>query len=158
MSVCDTSDPDWWKAKFLGRVGFFPSKYCARLSAGERPLQVIQNLQLVESGDRTDCTMTLLRDQIVVQVCMHYMNAMQMQYVDSVSTTGGRRNVWHRNGSFRGQPPRRLPDQIPDRGVTTRRAEIRTRSRQIETIQVAQPQTTGIHIKWRRRRRQGQGE
>lgn len=84
MSVCDTSDPDWWKAKFLGRVGFFPSKYCARLSAGERPLQVIQNLQLVESGDRTDCTMTLLRDQIVVQVCMHYMNAMQMQYVDSV--------------------------------------------------------------------------
>ncbi len=61
------TDPDWWKGKCLGRIGYFPSKYCARLTAGEKPLQVIQNLQLSD-GERNDGIMTLLRDQIVVQV------------------------------------------------------------------------------------------
>lgn len=68
VTVIDTSDPDWWKGKCLGRVGYFPSKYCARLQAGEKPLQVTQNLQLSDS-DKPGCPgMTLLRDQIVVQV------------------------------------------------------------------------------------------
>uniref|UniRef100_T1GTW2 SH3 domain-containing protein n=1 Tax=Megaselia scalaris TaxID=36166 RepID=T1GTW2_MEGSC len=65
VTVIDTSDPDWWKGKCLGRVGFFPSKYCARLNAGEKPLQVTHNLQVSDS-DRGE-NMTLLRDQIVIQ-------------------------------------------------------------------------------------------
>lgn len=50
----------------LGRVGLFPSKYCMRIQAGEKPMQVTQNLQ-ISDGDKNG-TMTLLRDQIVVQV------------------------------------------------------------------------------------------
>ncbi|XP_055687715.1 uncharacterized protein LOC129792563 isoform X9 [Lutzomyia longipalpis] len=67
VTVIDTSDPDWWKGKCLGRVGYFPSKYCTRLAAGEKPLQVTHNLQ-VSDGERGDSGMTLLRDQIVIQV------------------------------------------------------------------------------------------
>ncbi|XP_026471892.1 SH3 and cysteine-rich domain-containing protein 3-like [Ctenocephalides felis] len=63
VTVIDSSDPDWWKGKCLGRVGFFPSKYCTRLQAGEKVLQVTHNVQ---TGDRDP--LTLLRDQIVVQV------------------------------------------------------------------------------------------
>lgn len=66
VTVIDTSDPDWWKGKCLGRIGYFPSKYCARLQAGEKPLQVTQNLQIGD-GDKNGGTLTLLRDQIVVQ-------------------------------------------------------------------------------------------
>lgn len=66
VTVIDTTDPDWWRGKCLGRVGYFPSKYVARLQAGERPLQVLQNLQ-ISDGDKSG-SMTLLRDQIVVQV------------------------------------------------------------------------------------------
>lgn len=67
VTVIDTSDPDWWKGKCLGRIGYFPSKYCARLAGGEKPLQVTHNLQ-VSDNERPDSTMTLLRDQIVIQV------------------------------------------------------------------------------------------
>lgn len=71
MTVIDSSDSDWWKGKCLGRIGYFPSKYCARLSAGEKPVQVIQNLQIEGTGDQPeDRVMILLRDQIVVQVCL----------------------------------------------------------------------------------------
>lgn len=65
VTVIDKSDPDWWKGKCLGRIGYFPSKYCAKLAAGEKPLQVTHNLQ-VSDGDRGE--LTLLRDQIVIQV------------------------------------------------------------------------------------------
>lgn len=68
VTVIDTSDPDWWKGKCLGRIGYFPSKYCARLQAGEKPLQVTQNLQLSDGDKPGGSGMTLLRDQIVVQV------------------------------------------------------------------------------------------
>ncbi|XP_047507505.1 uncharacterized protein LOC125051319 isoform X5 [Pieris napi] len=64
VTVIDTSDPDWWKGKCLGKVGYFPSKYCTKLQAGERPLQVTHNLQ-VSDGDNG---LMLLRDQIVIQV------------------------------------------------------------------------------------------
>ncbi|KAL1116817.1 hypothetical protein AAG570_005287 [Ranatra chinensis] len=60
VTVIDTSDPDWWRGKCLGRVGYFPSKFVAKLQPGERPLQVTHNLQVA------DCT--LLRDQIVIQI------------------------------------------------------------------------------------------
>lgn len=66
MTVIDNSDPDWWKGKVLGRVGYFPSKYCVRLNANEKPLQVTHNLQVSDS-ERGE-NLTLLRDQIVIQV------------------------------------------------------------------------------------------
>lgn len=50
----------------MGRIGYFPSKYCTKLTAGEKPLQVTHNLQ-VSDGERGE-NMTLLRDQIVIQV------------------------------------------------------------------------------------------
>nr|CAD7262089.1 unnamed protein product [Timema shepardi] len=64
VTVIDTTDPDWWKGKCLGRVGYFPSKYVIKLQPGERPLQVTHNLQ-VSDGDNG---LMLLRDQIVIQV------------------------------------------------------------------------------------------
>ncbi|XP_018568029.1 uncharacterized protein LOC108908470 [Anoplophora glabripennis] len=64
VTVIDTSDPDWWKGKCLGKVGFFPSKYVSKLSSGEKPLQVTHNLQ-VSDGDNG---LMLLRDQIVIQI------------------------------------------------------------------------------------------
>lgn len=60
VTVIDTSDPDWWRGKCLGRVGYFPSQYVAKLQPGETPLQVKHNLQV---GDNM-----LLRDQIVIQI------------------------------------------------------------------------------------------
>lgn len=56
----DNSDPDWWRGKCLGRVGYFPSKYVIKLEPGERPLQVTHNLQ-VQDGDNG---LMLLRDQV----------------------------------------------------------------------------------------------
>ncbi|XP_046668612.1 uncharacterized protein LOC124359657 isoform X10 [Homalodisca vitripennis] len=64
VTVIDTSDQDWWKGKCLGRIGYFPSKYVTKLQVGERPLQVTHNLQ-VSDGDNG---LTLLRDQIVIQI------------------------------------------------------------------------------------------
>ncbi|XP_050305293.1 uncharacterized protein LOC126742589 isoform X9 [Anthonomus grandis grandis] len=64
VTVIDTSDPDWWKGKCLGKMGFFPSKYVSKLSPGEKPLQVTHNLQ-VSDGDNG---LMLLRDQIVIQI------------------------------------------------------------------------------------------
>ncbi|KAL0277870.1 UNVERIFIED_CONTAM: hypothetical protein PYX00_004997 [Menopon gallinae] len=64
VTVMDSNDPDWWKGKCLGRVGYFPSKYVMKLEPGERPLQVTHNLQ-VQDGDTG---LMLLRDQIVIQV------------------------------------------------------------------------------------------
>lgn len=74
VTVIDKSDPDWWKGKCLGRIGYFPSKYCAKLAAGEKPLQVTHNLQ-VSDGERGE--MTLLRDQIVIQVKIFHLKQSQ---------------------------------------------------------------------------------
>lgn len=60
VTVTDTSDPDWWQGKCLGRTGFFPSKYVTRLNAGEKALQVTHNLQ-VSDGENG---IKLLRDQV----------------------------------------------------------------------------------------------
>ncbi|XP_066145715.1 uncharacterized protein Stacl isoform X8 [Euwallacea fornicatus] len=64
VTVIDTSDPDWWKGKCFGKVGYFPSKYVSKLSSGEKPLQVTHNLQVTDG----DNGLTLLRDQIVIQI------------------------------------------------------------------------------------------
>ncbi|XP_077549236.1 uncharacterized protein LOC144162534 isoform X3 [Haemaphysalis longicornis] len=64
VTVIDTTDPDWWQGKCLGRVGFFPSKYVAKLHSGERALQVLHSIQVMDGQE----PVKLLRDQIVIQV------------------------------------------------------------------------------------------
>jgi len=65
VTVIDANDPDWWKGKCLGKIGFFPSKYVAKLAPNEKPLQVTHNLQISETEDGLN---KLLRDQIVIQI------------------------------------------------------------------------------------------
>nr|XP_046917469.1 protein kinase 4-like [Dermatophagoides farinae] len=64
VTVVDTTDPDWWQGKCMGKVGFFPSKYVTKLFPGERPLQVIHTVQLTDG----EFAIKLLREQIVIQV------------------------------------------------------------------------------------------
>ena len=68
VTVIDASDPDWWRGKCLGQIGFFPSKYVAKLAPNEKPLQVTHNLQLGGNDDGTDSDPNrltkLLRDQV----------------------------------------------------------------------------------------------
>ena len=61
MTVIDSSDADWWKGKCLGKIGFFPSKYVAKLAPNEKPLQVTHNLQISETEEGLN---KLLRDQV----------------------------------------------------------------------------------------------
>ena len=61
MTVIDANDPDWWKGKCLGKIGFFPSKYVAKLAPNEKPLQVTHNLQISETEEGLN---KLLRDQV----------------------------------------------------------------------------------------------
>jgi len=65
VTVIDSSDADWWKGKCLGKIGFFPSKYVAKLAPNEKPLQVTHNLQISETEEGLN---KLLRDQIVIQI------------------------------------------------------------------------------------------
>ncbi|CAG7691245.1 unnamed protein product [Allacma fusca] len=65
VTVTDTTDPDWWQGKCLGRMGYFPSKYVTKLQPGEKPLQVTHNLQVTDGAENG---LKLLRDQIVIQV------------------------------------------------------------------------------------------
>lgn len=65
LAVLDASDQDWWRGEALGGVGvvgFFPSSYVTRLQPGEKPLQVVQALQLPGGG--LDGPINLLRDQV----------------------------------------------------------------------------------------------
>ncbi|CAN8010615.1 unnamed protein product [Ixodes pacificus] len=64
VTVIDTTDPDWWQGKCMGRSGFFPSKYVAKLHSGERALQVVHSIQVLDGHE----PVKLLRDQIVIQV------------------------------------------------------------------------------------------
>ncbi|OTF70818.1 SH3 domain containing protein, partial [Euroglyphus maynei] len=48
VTVVDTTDPDWWQGKCMGKVGYFPSNYVTKLFPGERPLQVIHTVQLTD--------------------------------------------------------------------------------------------------------------
>lgn len=68
VTVMDNSDPDWWRGKCLGRVGYFPSKYVIKLEPGERPLQVTHNLQ-VQDGDNG---LMLLRDQVRKKIILFH--------------------------------------------------------------------------------------
>ncbi|CAH1786020.1 unnamed protein product [Owenia fusiformis] len=64
VSTLETSDPDWWKGKCNGRVGFFPASYVERINYGEKVCQVTHSLQLNEG----DNGVKLHRDQIVIQM------------------------------------------------------------------------------------------
>lgn len=64
MTVIDASDPDWWRGKCLGKVGFFPSKYVTKLAPNEKPLQVTHNLQLSDDAD-DGALHKVLRDQVI---------------------------------------------------------------------------------------------
>ena len=71
MTVIDASDPDWWRGKCLGKIGFFPSKYVAKLAPNEKPLQVTHNLQLADESEADTGRLTkLLRDQ--VGICSYF--------------------------------------------------------------------------------------
>lgn len=67
ITVIDTTDPDWWQGKCLGRVGYFPSKYVTKLHPGEKPLQVTHNLQVTDGADNG---LKLLRDQVCCTICI----------------------------------------------------------------------------------------
>lgn len=60
MTVVDTTDPDWWQGKCMGQVGYFPSKYVTKLFPGERPLQIINTVQLTDG----EFAIKLLREQV----------------------------------------------------------------------------------------------
>ncbi|XP_054162295.1 SH3 and cysteine-rich domain-containing protein 3-like [Oppia nitens] len=64
VTVVDTTDPDWWQGKCLGRKGYFPSNYVTKLFPGEKPLQVCHTIQ-VNDGE---IGIKLMREQIVIQV------------------------------------------------------------------------------------------
>ena len=71
MTVLDSSDSDWWRGKCFGAVGFFPSTYVTRLLPGEKPLQVLQAVQVTPAVITTG-PIKLLRDQVslVLVVCL----------------------------------------------------------------------------------------
>lgn len=64
VTVVDTTDPEWWQGKCLGKMGYFPSKCVTKLFPGERPLQVIHTVQVNDS----EFAIKLIREQIVIQV------------------------------------------------------------------------------------------
>ncbi|XP_061178105.1 uncharacterized protein LOC133186797 [Saccostrea echinata] len=64
VSVLDSSDPDWWKGKCNGKVGYFPATYLIPIQTGQRVFQVIHSMHLIEGGNG----MKLHKDQIVLQI------------------------------------------------------------------------------------------
>ena len=68
LTVIDSaSDKDWWKGKYLGSVGVFPSNYVAQLHPGEKPLQVTQTIQ-INGATMQEPPIKLLRDQVQMVV------------------------------------------------------------------------------------------
>lgn len=65
LALIDATDKDWWIGNCKGFVGIFPSSYVAKLAPGEKPLQVIQSLQIRST---VDGVIKLLRDQIVMRI------------------------------------------------------------------------------------------
>ncbi|XP_048241790.1 uncharacterized protein LOC124114609 isoform X1 [Haliotis rufescens] len=64
VNLINSSDPDWWKGRCNGKVGYFPATYVQRLVPGQRVFQVTHTMNLSEG----DNGMRLHKDQIVVQV------------------------------------------------------------------------------------------
>ena len=75
--MTDTTDPDWWQGKCLGRIGYFPSKYVTKLHPGEKPLQVTHNLQVTDGAENG---LKLLRDQVSVTVVGFTLHSFEFEY------------------------------------------------------------------------------
>ncbi len=60
VTTIDTSDPDWWKGRCNGKIGYFPAKYAEKLNPGEQVLQVTQGLEVTEA----EGSLKLLKDQV----------------------------------------------------------------------------------------------
>ncbi|KRY11194.1 SH3 and cysteine-rich domain-containing protein [Trichinella patagoniensis] len=62
VMVLDKSDPDWWQGyKSNEIIGRFPSTCTSRIYMNERPMQVVQNLNLWDGS----VNLRLYRDQVV---------------------------------------------------------------------------------------------
>ena len=62
MTVIDASDKDWWRGNCFGSIGVFPSTYVAKLGPREKPLQVVQSVNI--NSVHGDGLISLLRDQV----------------------------------------------------------------------------------------------
>ncbi|XP_062544757.1 uncharacterized protein LOC134211662 isoform X3 [Armigeres subalbatus] len=80
VTVIDSSDANWWKGKCLGKVGYFPSKYCTKLGASEKVLQVTHPLHIT---DNERCEVKLQRDQIVIQVGEEMGGMIAVRFADN---------------------------------------------------------------------------
>ncbi|XP_065081962.1 uncharacterized protein Stacl isoform X2 [Ochlerotatus camptorhynchus] len=80
VTVIDSSDANWWKGKCLGKVGYFPSKYCTKLGASEKVLQVTHPLHIT---DNERCEVKLQRDQIVIQIGEEVGGMISVRFADN---------------------------------------------------------------------------
>ncbi|XP_058459240.1 uncharacterized protein LOC131435409 isoform X2 [Malaya genurostris] len=80
VTVIDSSDANWWKGKCLGKVGYFPSKYCTKLGASEKVLQVTHPLHIT---DNERCEVKLQRDQIVIQIAEEVGGMIMVRFADN---------------------------------------------------------------------------
>ncbi|XP_048780771.2 nostrin-like isoform X2 [Ostrea edulis] len=75
VSVMDKSDPDWWKGKCNGKVGYFPATYLIPIQTGQRVFQVVHSMHLTEGGNG----MKLHKEQIVLQIGDEEMGMVHIQ-------------------------------------------------------------------------------
>ncbi|KAL1400465.1 hypothetical protein pipiens_007412 [Culex pipiens pipiens] len=80
VTVIDSSDENWWKGKCLGKVGYFPSKYCTKLGASEKVLQVTYPLHIT---DNERCEVKLQRNQIVIQIAEEVGGMVMVRFPDN---------------------------------------------------------------------------
>lgn len=67
VALVDSTERDWWKIRPLdgsNRLGYFPASYLTELYHNERPLRVIQTIQ-VSDGEICD---KLLRGQVSITI------------------------------------------------------------------------------------------
>ena len=64
LTVIDASDKDWWRGNCFGAIGVFPSTYVTKLGPREKPLQVIQSINI--NSIHGDGLISLLRDQVLL--------------------------------------------------------------------------------------------
>ena len=114
VTVIDASDHDWWKGKCLGKIGFFPSKYVAKLAPNERPLQVTHNLQISETEDGLN---KLLRDQVKLLFKFSQFEKC-LTYKLSDCDTNWRGKKWNGDRTQRWQQTRIVPFSIFARSLT----------------------------------------
>ena len=63
LTVIDASDKDWWRGNCFGSIGVFPSTYVTKLGPREKPLQLVQSVNI--NSIHGDGLISLLRDQVM---------------------------------------------------------------------------------------------